>query len=103
MENRLLLPDAGGTRSKECEPVNLVNKTLGVPERPGCKEGCGEKGSLVFNHHHGLRASSGSPHPPKHITGGPCGLIKIKEITCKDQRKRDSPSSKRPDSQGITL
>lgn len=63
----------------------------------------GEKGSLVFNHHHDLRASAGSSHPPQHITGGLCGLIKIKEITCKDQRKRASPGSKRPDSQGIPV
>lgn len=87
--------------------MNLVNKTLEAPERPGLKREVGrgrrEKGSLVFNQRHGLRASAGSPHPPKHITGGPCGLIKIKEITCKDQRKRASPISKRLDSQGITL
>lgn len=89
--------------SEECEPVNPVNKTLEAPERPGWNDGWGETGSLVFNHQHGLRASSGSPLPPEHITGGPCGLIKIKEITCKDQRKRAGPSSKRLDSQGITL
>lgn len=41
--------------------------------------------------------------PPEYIRGGLCGLIKIKEITCKDQRKRASPSSKRLDSQGIIL
>lgn len=28
--------------------------------------------------------------PPEHITGGPCGLIKIKAIACKNQRKRAS-------------
>lgn len=84
-----------------CEPLNLLNKTFAFEEQPNVEEGMGFNTQIMPALFHSFpclsRRTPGPPAPtgaPSHITGGLGSLIKIKQITCKDQRKWSIPSLK---------
>lgn len=92
-----------------CEPLNLLNKTFAFEEQPNVEEGLGFNAKIMPALFRFLSLSfskdSRPPAPtgvPSHITGGLGSLIKIKQITCKDQRKWSIPSLKAWQALGVS-
>lgn len=81
-----------------CEPLNLLNKTFAFEEQPNVEEEMGFNTKIMPALFRFLSLSfsedSSPTGTPSYITGGLGSLIKIKQITCKDQRKWSIPSLK---------
>lgn len=84
-----------------CEPLNLLNKTFAFEVQLNGEEEMGFTAKIMPALFRFLSLSfsedSSTPAPtcaPSYITGGLGSLIKIKQITCKDQRKWSIPSLK---------
>ncbi len=85
-----------------CEALNLLNKTFAFEEQPNVEEGMDFNTKIMpalFRFLSLFFSKDSRPPPPpaptgapSHITGGLGSLIKIKQITCKDQRKWSIPS-----------
>lgn len=92
-----------------CEPLNLLIKTFAFEEQPNVEEEIGFNTKIMPALFRFLSLSftedSRPPTPtgaPSHITRGLGSLIKIKQITCKDQRKWSIPSLKAWQALGVS-